>query len=140
LPKRAKIDDDIGGERVLDDETKATANSKGAQLLSFLERYERVQDDIDRILQDAKDECLPGRDDQAVIAKEAAEAGFSKKEFKTLLRKRRLEKKLEHVADSLDDGQRETYDQFLHALGELSDLPLGQAAADKHPDRRALAH
>lgn len=104
------------------------SNGYGVGLKQFLGRYEALQDDIDAILSAAKDECEPARQDQAQIVKDAADAGYSKKEFKTVLRKHRLEKRLARVADSLDANQKETYEQMLHALGELADTPLGAAA------------
>ncbi|WP_119270880.1 hypothetical protein [Taklimakanibacter deserti] len=142
MPKGAKIDDDIGGNRVLDDETSDKMNGpgiNGKKLMKFIKRYENVQSEIDDIMSNAQEACTPHREDQAEIVKEAAEAGFSKKEFKTILRKRRLEQKLEQVADSLDADQRETYEQFLHALGALDGTPLGQAAAGKHPEAAGAA-
>lgn len=134
MPKRATIDDEIGGSAVLEDETADKMNApglNGKKLLKFIKRYENVQADIDATMKAAQDECIPTREDQAAIVKEAAEAGFSKKEFKTVLRKRRLQDKIDHVADSLDADQRETYDQFLHALGDLADTELGKAASAK---------
>lgn len=141
MPKGAKIDDDIGGNRVLDDETaeKPTTGLNGKKLMKFVKRWESLQGDIDEIMSNAKDACTPHREDQDEVVKEAAEAGFSKKEFKTLLRKRRLEERLEHVADSLDADQRETYDAFLHAIGDLAETPLGKVAASKHPDAAGAA-
>jgi uncharacterized protein (UPF0335 family) len=103
--------------------------TNGKQLMSFVRRHESLQSEIDALMHEAQDACQRYREDQAVLVKEAAEAGFSKKEFKTLLRKRRLEAKLEHVADSLDSDQRETYEQFISALGQLADTELGRAAA-----------
>lgn len=142
MPKRAIIDDEIGGSAVLEDETADKMNApglNGKKLLKFIKKWENVQADIDATMKAAQDECTPGREDQAEIVKEAAEAGFSKKEFRTILRKRRLENKLEHVADSLDADQRETYDQFLHALGGLADTELGKAAASTKASETAGA-
>jgi len=132
MPRGAKIDDEIGGHEVLPDIT-APANSKGAQLRDFLDRIMEVQGEVDTIMKNAKTACSPLREDMAQIKKEANEAGFTAKEFNTLIRKARLEHKIEHIADEMDDEQKERFEDMLHALGELKDLPLGEAAAARHP-------
>lgn len=84
-------------------------------------------------MQNAKAQCAPHRENIDAIKKEANEAGFPRKEFNTLVRKERLELKLERVAENLDGEQGERYEDMLHALGQLGDTPLGQAAAAHHP-------
>lgn len=136
MPKGAKIDDEIGGNRVLADET-APANSKGAQLQDFLDRILEVHGEIDTIMGNAKQACAPHREDIKQIKKEANEAGFPAKELNTLIKMKRLESEIEHIADEFDPEQKERFEDMLHALGELADLPLGQAAAEKHPNAPA---
>lgn len=136
MPRGAKIDDEIGGHEVLPDQT-APANSKGAQLRDFLDRIMEVQGEVDTIMKNAKMACSPLREDMAQIKKEANEAGFTAKEFNTLIRKARLEHKIEHIADEMDEEQKERFEDMLHALGELKDLPLGEAAAARHPHNPA---
>ncbi len=127
MPRSAKLDDN--SETVHAAPAKPGLNGyDGPKLQNFIDRWESVQDEIDEIMANARDAAEPHRQDQAAIVKEAAEAGFSKKEFKAILRKRRLEDRLAHVADSLDSDQKETYEAMLAALGALGDTPLGQAA------------
>jgi len=59
---------------------------------------------------------------------EAEEAGIPKREFKAVMRTRQLENKIEAIRDGLKDDEQETFDQIRNALGDLADLPLGQAA------------
>jgi uncharacterized protein (UPF0335 family) len=136
MPKGAKINDDIGGHEMLPD-TTAPANSKGAQLRDFLDRIMGVYGDIDTVMNEAKRKCAPHREDIKQIKKDANEAGFSAKELNALVRKERLERKIAAIPDEFDDEQKERYEDMLHALGELAELPLGQAAAEKHPDHQA---
>lgn len=142
MPRGAKIDDEIGGHQVLEDEGAALANSKGGQIRGYLSRIANVQAEIDKIMENAKAACSPLREDMDAIKKEANEAGFARKEFNTLIRKERLEKRLKNVAENLDEEQLERYEDMLHALGELAETPLGQAAASQHPQHAngAAAH
>jgi uncharacterized protein (UPF0335 family) len=130
MPRRAKEVEN--GSKELRDARPATNGFSPDKLQGFIDRVQSCQAEIDAIMERAKDACLPHREDIAVIMKEAAEDGLPKREFSTVLRRLRLEDKVEHVADKLHDEQRETYDQMLHALGKLAaDIgPLGQAALD----------
>lgn len=148
MPKSAKLADNASVKEYLQDQTapkpEAVAAGEAAarpgnngfdgnKLMSFVRRVESVQAEIDEIMSAAKDSCEPHRQDRAAIVKEASEAGFSKKEFLTILRKRRLEQKVEHVADSLDEDQRDAYELMMAALGQLATTPLGQAAVNQQP-------
>lgn len=132
---QAKIDDDIGGSRVVEDEAAKAANSKGGQLRQLLDRIANVQKEIDGVMDAAKGECSPLREDIAAIKKEANEKGFSRKEFNALVRKDRLERQIKAIPSQLDADQQDRYEDMLHALGELAETPLGQAAAEKHPGK-----
>lgn len=130
MPRRAKQVEN--GGRELREVKPATNGFSADKLQGFIDRVQNCQAEIDQITETAKAACLPHREDIASIIKEAAEEGLPKREFSTVLRRLRLEHKLEHVADKLHDDNRETYDQMLHALGKLAaDLgPLGEAALD----------
>lgn len=58
----------------------------------------------------------------------AKDAGVPKKQLKAVIRERDLLKKIEGLREDMEDEQAETFDQIKHALGMLSDLPLGDAA------------
>lgn len=58
----------------------------------------------------------------------AKDAGIPKKQLKAVIRERDLLKKIEGLREDMEDEQAETFDQIKHALGMLSDLPLGDAA------------
>ncbi|MCV9940951.1 hypothetical protein OIU35_31760 [Boseaceae bacterium BT-24-1] len=57
----------------------------------------------------------------------AKDAGIPKRELRAVVKERALLKKIEALREGLEDEQAETFDQIKHALGMLSDLPLGEA-------------
>jgi uncharacterized protein (UPF0335 family) len=148
MPRSAKLADDPAVKTHMDERASAAAPAAqaeadgepaarpgangydGAKLMGFVRRVEAVQAEIDTIMANAQDACEPHRQDIAQIRKDAAEEGFSKKEFATVLRKRRLEQKLEHVADSLDEPQRESFEMMMEALGQLVGTPLGDVVTN----------
>lgn len=95
---------------------------------SFVERVENLQGEIDAIMEKAREACQPMRDDIKEVIKEAAAAGYAKKPFRALISKRRKLSQAEAIGSELNDDQKETLEQMQHALGMLSDLPLGEAA------------
>lgn len=58
----------------------------------------------------------------------AKDAGIPRKELKAVIKERRLLVQIENIREELEEDQQETLDQLKHALGMLSDLPLGEAA------------
>lgn len=58
----------------------------------------------------------------------AKAAGIPKKELKAVIRERKLLEQIEALREEMEPEQQETLDQIKHALGMLSDLPLGEAA------------
>jgi hypothetical protein len=137
MPRSAKLKDTAGDGATLADLSKP--NSTGQKLRSFLDRAKSVQGEIDAIMDEAKLACEPHREDMKALKKEANEAGFAAKEFATLVRKERLEGKIERIAENLDDDQKERFEDMLAALGALADLPLGMAVVDQHPEAEARA-
>jgi hypothetical protein len=91
--------------------------------------YESVQDIIDAAMLRARESCQPHRDDLKQIKKDAADEGhIPKKVFAAKLRERRLKRQADAIRQKLDMTDQETFDQLSSALGELRDLPLGEAA------------
>ena len=105
----------------------------GESMFRFIRQIEAEQAEIDAAMEEAKAAALPHREAIAAITKEAAEAGFAKKEFSRVLRLRRRMKAVEENAASLDQDQRSNYDRMLDALkaiGQLAGTPLGDAALE----------
>lgn len=88
-------------------------NNSQQQLKSIIERVERLEEEKKTIADDIKD-----------VYTEAAGNGFDKKALREIvrIRKQDADKRAEHEA---------IVETYMHALGMLSDLPLGQAAIDR---------
>ena len=88
------------------------ANSK-EQLKSIIERVERLEEDKAAIASDIKDVFL-----------EAKGNGYDVPALKAIIKLRK--------EDANKRAERETIlETYMHALGMLADLPLGQAAMDR---------
>ncbi len=74
--------------------------------------------------------CRDVRDLITGVYDRAKDAGIPKKELKAVMKVRDLEKKIAAARDACEDNG-ETFDQIRHALGDLADLPLGNAALDR---------
>lgn len=87
-------------------------NAKG-QLKSFVERVERLEEEKATIASDIRD-----------VYGEAKSAGFDVKALRAIvrLRKQDADERREHEA---------ILETYMHALGMLADLPLGQAAIER---------
>lgn len=122
-------DDDVTIHR---DAAPASNGYDGEEMMTFIEAYEAEQREIDRIMDEAKAACQPHRQELPKILKQAAEAGFAKKQFAVHLKARALDYKRAHVADALDLEQRADYELMGEALakhlGTFADTDLGRAA------------
>ncbi|GGC90604.1 hypothetical protein [Chelatococcus reniformis] len=67
----------------------------------------------------------------------AKDSGIPKKELKTVVAIRELERKAKKKRDDLEPEQQDTVDMIRSAIGDLADLPLGQAAVDRAEKRNA---
>ena len=103
------------------------------ELFGFVCRVQTVQLEIDRIMAAAREEASPLRDDIAAIKREAADAGVQKTEFAAVLKKRRLEARIDEIPSKFDLEQRANYEAMIESLERLADeLPgLGEAARDQ---------
>ncbi|AWN35758.1 hypothetical protein [Methylobacterium radiodurans] len=74
-------------------------------------------------------ECAVINEDIGDVYEEAKTAWhIPKKALKTVVKARATERKLEAMRNDLDLIDRESFDQIRHALGDLADTPLGDAA------------
>lgn len=92
----------------------------GDQLKSIVERVERLEEEKAAIADDIRD-----------VYKEAKGNGFDVKALRAIvrLRKQDAEKRREHEA---------ILETYMHALGMLADLPLGQAAIGRATEQPAM--
>lgn len=97
-----------------------------------VDRIEGMLRDIDSIIGVAKNECKTKHDAIKDIYQEAKDAwGLSVRALKQVIKVRALERKIEHAREALEEDDAESFDQIRHAIGDLSDLPLGEAALAK---------
>lgn len=96
--------------------------------------FGRIENLLDELAAEKGEYMERAREIRAGIQRvmlEAEEAGIPKREFKAVMKTRQLENKLEAIRDGLQADEQETFDQIRNALGDLADLPLGQAALKK---------
>lgn len=125
----------------IDDQPAAIGHNGGMPaaevLLDFTHRVENLYDELASEKGEYMNRARQIRDSIARVLVEAKNAGIPKKEFKTVIKARQLENRLDHLCDDLEPDEVETFDQIRLALGDYADLPLGQAALAKAPDRPA---
>lgn len=117
-------------ETATDEQTTAT-NQDWSRAEPFIKRIDSMQSEIDAIMDAAKEECAPLREDIKVIKTEAEDAGFRKRPLNAVIGERRDIRRANARRAKLDEDQRDDYDKIKHALGMLEDLPLGEAALEK---------
>jgi hypothetical protein len=101
------------------------------KIQGFVSEYEKCDARLLELRMDYMAKCKVVRGDQKLIADEAKDAGIPKKSFKAVLKSRELEKKAKRARDDLGDiDLQDKYDLIRHALGDLADTPLGQAATN----------
>ena len=114
-------------------------NSKkfdGALINEALEDIAALELRMAKRLEEANKKNQPDRDKIKQIKDELVESGIPSRELGTLIRKRKLEEKLENIDQKLDDDQKETFANLVEALGAFADSPLGKAALKKAEARK----
>lgn len=118
------------------DDAAQPAKSNGYEpkhVRSAVERIENLQDDIASIMSEAMNKCKAVHADIKIVLDEAKkEHGIPKAALKSVLKVRSLERKAEKVRDDLEPEIQTDHDMIRHALGDLADLPLGQAALGRN--------
>jgi len=122
-----------------DPEEKLVNTFSKTKLERFLKRIRAEQNEIDKIMADAKDEASPHREAISNIKKEAHEAGIPRKEFNALIRYDRMTRLVEGIRDGLSKDEAILYDDMRRMLGFLADTPLGEAALKGAVDAPAEA-
>jgi uncharacterized protein (UPF0335 family) len=94
----------------------------------FVARIERLLDDLASEKGEYMRKAKTIREDIALVLDDAKAAGVPKKELKAVIKTRELEMRAAAIRDDLEGDAQETFDMIRAALGDLADLPLGQAA------------
>lgn len=124
---RRKKQTDI--EDAIKDATPRTNGFDPDKLQNYLERIESLHADIATEMATALNACRQIHGDIKQVYQEAKdEAGVPKKALKKVVKARALERKAAECREELEGDDQDSYDLIRHALGELADTPLGQAA------------
>lgn len=103
------------------------ANNEGAK---YVERMETCDRQLDELKSEHFLKCKDVQEDKGAILDEAKNAGFTKASIKAIVKARELERKAKEAREDLDIADRDTFDSIRHSLGDLAELPLGQAAME----------
>lgn len=111
-------------------ETRGGQNSgySAEQAKALFADYEDIQDQIDEVMEAARAKCSPFRQHQKEIQDRGDEVGIPRGAFNAKVRERRYYRKGDRVRDKLSSEVQDAFDSLSHALGDLVDTPLGQAA------------
>lgn len=114
------------------------------QIKRFVSQVENLQDEIDKVMDAAKEECQPHREEMRQVFKDAGEEGINVKALRKAVAARRAEKKVEKAREELKTLDRDAYDAIRHLLGDLEETPLGKAALARvrasQTEQSAAAH
>jgi uncharacterized protein (UPF0335 family) len=129
-----KIKDTVEAAGVVEDKSAAAAKPghngkfKPDDAKTFVTRIENLHADLEAEKSAYMLRCKSIREDIAEVYGEAVDKNVPKKELRKVVKARELERRAKEQRDQLDADQQETFDQIRFALGDLADLPLGNAA------------
>lgn len=98
------------------------------KVMGFVSEIEVEQAAIDKIMDAAREACVPHREEIDKVKERAHDAGLPKRELNSIISKRKYLRKAEGVRAKLNEEQQNNFDQLEQALGMLVDTPLGAAA------------
>jgi hypothetical protein len=100
----------------------------GEYIRGAIEQIMSINAEIDGEKAALAKKLQPKRKHVAKIIKGMVESGMGTREVQTLLKKAKLERRLENVTAELDDDQKAEFQRILEAMGDFGDTPLGAAA------------
>lgn len=106
---------------------KAGHNSLAETGKDFVTRLENLNQQIEDEKASIQENVDAIKADIRQLLKDAKKAGV-KAAVQATVRARKAARKEKDARDALDIADRDTFDNIRHALGDLADLPLGQAA------------
>jgi formate dehydrogenase maturation protein FdhE len=109
----------------------------GKALADMLETIAAAEARIQKRNEETSKKNQPDRDEIKQARADMVESGCPSIELAALIRKHKLQRKLDSVDAKLDPDQKETFAEMVEALGGLADMPLGEAAKARHPDAHA---
>jgi uncharacterized protein (UPF0335 family) len=93
----------------------------------FLERIERLEDEKDVFKADCRERCKELSGEQKSVYEEAEGAGVNKAALKGIVKRRKLQKKVDAIDDDFDMDEASQFAAFMTAFGGT---PFGSWAAD----------
>jgi hypothetical protein len=109
----------------------------GKALADMLETIAAAEARIRKRNEETSKKNQPDRDEIKQARADMVESGCPSIELAALIRKHKLQRKIDTIDEKLDNEQKETFAEMVEALGGLADLPLGEAAKARHPDAHA---
>lgn len=90
--------------------------------------YEKKLERLAELKSEYMLECKEVREDMKDVLERAKECGIPKRTIKDTAKIRELQRRIENIENGGESEDSETLEQFRHALGDLADTPLGEAA------------
>lgn len=94
----------------------------------FVDRIENLLRQLDSMKGAYMAECKGVREDIREVYSEAEDQGLPKNALRAVVKTRELERRADECRGSLEGEDQNAYDKIRHSLGDLAELPLGQAA------------
>lgn len=97
----------------------------------YVTEYEKIEDGIATRKGEYMAWAKGERERQSEVLERAKDSGLPKKDLKDVIKIRQLQGRIDDIVDNEDEERAETIEMIRHALGDLADTPLGQAAEKK---------
>jgi uncharacterized protein (UPF0335 family) len=110
-----------------DDGVPSNGYPKG-KVKDYVSRWENVQEDIQTAHMAYMTKVGRLKEDQADILEEAKSNGIPRRALKKVLKTRELQRKVEAIREDLEGDEVDQYDLLRHALGDLDDDTVKEAA------------
>lgn len=109
--------------------TAAKTNGYDAEKAKgFIARIEEIEAEKESARGVYMSKCRELKSDQDDVFEEANDAGIPTKILKRVVNTRKLERKVDAIREKLDQDDQDAFDNLRHALGDLDETPLGNAA------------
>lgn len=118
----------IDGEDTGEGHNSKTFEPDSQELRDFVDLVADEELAIEAIMEKARKQCEGPRGAIKAAKKVLIESGYEAQVLTTIMRKEKMKRKLEHVADKLNDDQILSFRSMERALGDYADTPLGKAA------------
>jgi hypothetical protein len=103
---------------------------------SLVAKVEKIDGEQESAKGSYMNQCRQFAAARKAVYSEAKDQGVSVKSLKATVKKRKLLRKIDKIPDSMEDDERQDFEQFQAAMG---DTPLGAWAVNAQQARRAAA-